>query len=203
MVPIHENMKHRNGLAVALLLAERGTCTGVCAFCPGSRGTYEHASRRRSRAFQSNSGNDQPQRNEEADAEPADPREELAPPVFSLRRKSLLFNDSSPDGLGGNDRLLTSDLGKEVGSITLTLWSRAKSVLPPLLTGASEATSGDKDALGSLYNLLFVRTPTFFLGIGYLVNLVQGHPLIMDFGTGAFEVSPIVVLAALWAILRY
>jgi len=195
-------MRHTtNGLAVALaLLAE-----SVCAFCP--QGNYMYcASRRRSRAFQSNSGNNnRPQRNEDADAEPVDPREELAPPVFSLKRKSLLFNDSSPDGLGGNDdRLLTSDLGKEVGSITLTLWSGAKYVLPPLLTGASEATSGDKDALGSLYNLLFVRTPTFFLGIGYLVNLVQGHPLMMDpFGTGAFEVSPIVVLAALWAILRY
>ena len=189
-------MKHTNGLAVALLLAERG----VSAFTH----IKTHSSRRRSRAFQSNSGNDQPQRNKGVDAESADPREELAPPFFSLKRKSLLFNDSSPDGLGGNDRLLTSDLGKEAGSITLALWSGAKSMLPPLLTGASEATSGDKDALGSLYNLLFVRTPTILLGIGYLVNLAQGHPLIMDpFGTGAFEVSPIVVLAVLWAILRY
>jgi hypothetical protein len=136
-----------------------------------------------------------------------DPREELSPPVFSLTRKSLLFDeDSSPssDDQGGNDQVLTSDLGKEAGTLTLALWSGAKSVLPPLLTGASETTSGDKDALGSLYNLLFVRLPTVCVGVGYLVNLMQGHPLMMDpFGTGPFEVSPILVLAALWAILRY
>ena len=77
-------------------------------------------------------------------------------------------------------------------------------MLPPLVTGASEANSGDKDPFGSLYNLFFVRLPTCIIGIVYILNLVHGHPLMMDpFGTGAFEVSPIVVLAALWAILRY
>jgi hypothetical protein len=117
----------------------------------------------------------------------------------------LLFDDgTSSDDEAGNDQLVTSDLGKEAGTLTLALWSGAKSVLPPLVTGASEETSGDKDAFGSLYNLMFVRLPTFFIGISYILNLVQGHPLLMDpFGTGAFEVSPIIVLAALWAILRY
>ena len=208
-------------LALGILLVDRG----ASGFCPGpghlrpESSSISHATedcssadnnnnrwrilQRRSRLFQqSNSGEDQSTDN---NVEILDPREELAPPVFSLTRKSLLFDDgASSDDEAGNDQLLTSDLGKEAGTLTLALWSGAKSVLPPLVTGASEATSGDKDAFGSLYNLMFVRLPTCACAIAYFLNLVQGHPLMMDpFGTGAFEVSPIIVLAALWAILRY
>ena len=214
-------MNRASCLAMAILLVDRG----ASGFCPGtgplsaksssiSYATEECGSadnnnnrwriiQRRSRLFQQyNSEEDQPTNN---DLEISDPREELAPPVFSLTRKSLLFDDgSSSDDEAGNDQLLASDLGKEAGTLTLALWSGAKSVLPPLVTGASEANSGDKDPFGSLYNLFFVRLPTCFIGIVYILNLVHGHPLMMDpFGTGAFEVSPIVVLAALWAILRY
>lgn len=212
-------MNRASCLALGILFLDRG----VSGFCPGtgplhpksrstSHATEECGSdnnirwriiQRRSRLFQqSNSGEDQSTDN---NLEILDPREELAPPVFSLTRKSLLFDDGpSSDDEAGNDQLLTSDLGKEAGTLTLALWSGAKSVLPPLVTGASEETSGDKDAFGSLYNLMFVRLPTCCIGIAYFVNLVQGHPLMMDpFGTGAFEVSPIIVLAALWAILRY
>lgn len=214
-------MNRASCLALGILLVDRG----ASGFCPGagplrpesssiSHATEECSSadnnnnnrwriQRRSRLFQqSNSEEDQSTDN---DLEISDPREELAPPVFSLTRKSLLFDDgASSDDEAGNDQLLTSDLGKEAGTLTLALWSGAKSVLPPLVTGASEATSGDKDAFGSLYNLMFVRLPTCCIAIAYFFNLVQGHPLMMDpLGTGAFEVSPIIVLAALWAILRY
>lgn len=211
-------MKRTTRLAVALLpvLVDRS----VSAFCPGTSASHADASacdaaeksrwrtHRKSRLFQQFNSRDDQQGMDGTDSKSSlDPREELSPPVFSLTRKSLLFDeDSSPssDDQGGNDQVLTSDLGKEAGTLTLALWSGAKSVLPPLLTGASETTSGDKDALGSLYNLLFVRLPTVCVGVGYLVNLMQGHPLMMDpFGTGPFEVSPILVLAALWAILRY
>lgn len=210
-------MRRASYLALGLLLVNRG----VSGFCPSTGpllpkstsisraadecacGSSSDISRwrtcRRSRILlQSENTEDQ------TTDDNLDPREELAPPVFSLTRKSLLFDDNSSDDEAGNDQLLTSDLGKEAGSLTLALWSGAKSVLPPLVTGASEATSGDKDAFGSLYNLFFVRLPTCCIGVAYFVNLVQGHPLMMDpFGTGAFEVSPIIVLAALWAILRY
>jgi hypothetical protein len=210
-------MNRASCLALGILLVNRevgGFCPGTGHLHPNSR-SVSHATKecasadirwrriRRSRLFQqSNSGEDQSTDN---NSEILDPREELAPPVFSLTRKSLLFDDgTSSDDEAGNDQLVTSDLGKEAGTLTLALWSGAKSVLPPLVTGASEETSGDKDAFGSLYNLMFVRLPTFFIGISYILNLVQGHPLLMDpFGTGAFEVSPIIVLAALWAILRY
>ena len=212
-------MNRASCIALVIFLVDRG----ASGFCPGtaplpaksssiSHATEEYGSadnnrwriiQRRSRLFQqSNSGEDQSTNN---DLEISDPREELAPPVFSLTRKSLLFDDgASSDDEAGNDQLLTSDLGKEAGTLTLALWSGAKSVLPPLVTGASEETSGDKDAFGSLYNLIFVRLPTCCIGAAYFWNLVLGHPLMMDpFGTGAFEVSPIIVLAALWAILRY
>ena len=48
-----------------------------------------------------------------------------------------------------------------------------------------------------------VRTgiPTIGIGIVYIKNLVEGHPLIMDFGQGAFEMSPIAVFAVLALIL--
>ena len=214
-------MNRASCLALGILLVDRGAsgfCPGAGPLRPGSS-SISHATedcssadnnnnrwrilQRRSRLFQqSNSGEDQSTDN---NVEILDPREELAPPVFSLTRKSLLFDDgASSDDEAGNDQLLTSDLGKEAGTLTLALWSGAKSLLPPLVTSASEETSGDKDAFGSLYNLMFVRVPTCCVGIAYLVNLAQGHPLMMDpLGTGAFEISPIIVLAALWAILRY
>lgn len=163
-----------------------------------------------SRLFESNNGSDS--ESEHLLSSPADPRDELAPPVFSLFRKSLLFDKSPNDSFDTNaaaneasaGSILLKELGEEASSLTLAVWSGAKAVLPPLLTGASTTDSGDKDAVGSLYNLMFVRAPTLCVGVGYVANLLQGHPLMMDpFGTGAFEVSPIIVFAALWAILRY
>ncbi len=78
-----------------------------------------------------------------------------------------------------------------------------KKVLPPIITGATDDTLGDAFPAEALYNLIFVRTPTIVVGILYFQRISEGgNPIFMDVGLGSFELSPILVLMAMWLILR-
>ena len=82
------------------------------------------------------------------------------------------------------------------------LWRGAKSILPSFATGAWDEGKGDATPVEHLYNLLFVRMPTVLMGILYMRNLSMGHPLVMNYGDGFFEVPPLVVLCVFLVILR-
>lgn len=122
-------------------------------------------------------------------------------PPFSFRRKSLLFSE--------NDEsvplsLLSPNVEAKSSTAFLSLWRGAKSTLPPLVTGAWESRGddfGDNNSGGSVYNLIFVRIPAIAAGLIYGKNLVMGHPLVMDFGHGPFEMNPLVVAGLLWILL--
>ena len=59
----------------------------------------------------------------------------------------------------------------------------------------------EHNPFGALYNMVLVRIPTIGIALVYLHNLWEGHGWIVDFGRGAFEMSPIVVLSVLAFIL--
>ena len=76
-------------------------------------------------------------------------------------------------------------------------------MLPPFVTGAWDEGAGDTKPVEHLYNLLFVRMPTVGAGIVYAKNLLQGHPLIVNFGDGTmFEVPSLFVFGIIAVILR-
>jgi hypothetical protein len=84
-------------------------------------------------------------------------------------------------------------------------WKSIKEIAPPVVTGAYEddetAEAGD-----AIYNLIFVRFPTIAGGLVYFQRVADhAPPIMMDFGFGdyaEFELSPIIVLAAMFLILR-
>ena len=115
-----------------------------------------------------------------------DELDELSPPSISFTKNSILFGDNPPT---------------EKDNGPLFLWRQTKSILPNVVTGAYKAGDGDRNPVGHLYNLLFVRMPVVLMGIVYINNLIRGHPLYMSFGQ-PFEVPTIIVLGVLYIILR-
>ena len=113
--------------------------------------------------------------------------DDLTPPSVSFTRNSVLFGENPPTQRSNGP---------------LWLWQGAKKVLPPFVTGAWEESKGDKIPVEHLYNLLFVRMPVVLVGILYVRNLILGHPLVMNYGDGFFEVPPLVVLGVFLLILR-
>lgn len=114
--------------------------------------------------------------------------DELTPPSVSFSRHSILFGDDPPT---------------QRNNAPLRFWRGTKSALPPIVTGAwRDDGMGDKKPLENIYNLTFVRFPTFCCLLVYVRNLLMGHPLVMDIGDGMFEVPPVVVFGVLFAILR-
>ena len=183
---------------LALLLATTESRSSVAAFVPTARrGARGSGIRRPLGSLGLRGAVDDGEVSEAS----VDPREELSLPIVRLTKQSILFDEPATDEPTSP---IDEAIAARTGSITFALWSGAKTVFPPIVTGARKANAGDADALGSLYNLLFVRLPTIAVGAGYLYNLSRGHPLMMDpFGTGPFAVSPALVAGALWAILRY
>lgn len=86
----------------------------------------------------------------------------------------------------------------------MQVWKICRQYLPPVFTGTwpwRDSDITERNPLGALYNMIVVRIPTIGIGIVYVKNLIEGHPLIMDFGQGAFEMSPLAVFAVLALIL--
>ena len=124
--------------------------------------------------------------NDEIDSRLSD----ILPPAVSFSRNSVLFSENP-----------VTERNNEV----LDVWRFLKRVLPPLITGAwshRDPYLADANPMGAMYNMFFVRAPLLAMGGVYLKNLFQGHPLIMDYGDGPFEVNPLIVLGVL-AITLY
>ena len=113
--------------------------------------------------------------------------DDLKPPSVSFTRNSVLFGENPPTQRNNGP---------------LWLWRGVKSILPPFATGAWDEGKGDATPVEHLYNLLFVRMPTVLMGMFYMRNLSMGHPLVMNYGDGFFEVTPLVVLCVFLLILR-
>ena len=113
--------------------------------------------------------------------------DDLQPPSVSFTRNSVLFGENPPTQRNNGP---------------LWLWRGAKSILPSFATGAWDEGKGDATPVEHLYNLLFVRMPTVLMGILYMRNLSMGHPLVMNYGDGFFEVPPLVVRCVFLVILR-
>jgi hypothetical protein len=113
--------------------------------------------------------------------------DDLRPPSVSFTRNSILFGENPPTQRNNGP---------------LWLWRGAKSTLPPFVTGAWDEGKGDAKPAEHLYNLLFVRMPTFFMGLLYIRNLSVGHPLVMNYGDGFFEVPSLLVFCVFLVILR-
>lgn len=111
----------------------------------------------------------------------------------------------------------------------LPVWRGVKRVMPPIVTGAYEAQTGEEYPGEALYNLvhlfslcsfvnpllnpilfslldskIFVRTPTLVGGLLYFQRISEGKPeIVMDLGVGGpFELSPVIVCLVMWMILR-
>ena len=113
----------------------------------------------------------------------------LKRPPINIRKESILFSDNPTTAANNN--------------ISRT-WISMRMNLPYIITGASkdDVSPVDKNPIGAIYNVMFVRLPTIFAGIVYTKNLVQGHPLYCDVGAGPFEIPPLIVYALLLVILR-
>lgn len=112
--------------------------------------------------------------------------DDLKPPLINWRRESILFGTSPATQKNNN---------------ALRLWRHLKSTLPPLITGAYRKTTADENPIGALFNMLFIRMPILAAGVLYIVNQVNGHPLVMDVGSGPFEVNPVLVAGVLYLML--
>jgi len=115
---------------------------------------------------------------------------DLQPPVFNLRRESLLFDENATTLQDNNVQ---------------RLWDACYRNLPYVVHGARPERNGVTDPLAALYNMIFVRLPVLGAGLIYAYNQASGHPLIVDLGIvgdGAFELSPLLVALLLWIILR-
>jgi len=114
---------------------------------------------------------------------------DILPPAVSFSRNSVLFSEQ-PVTQRNND--------------VLKAWRVIKSKVPPLITGAwpwRDPYLGDENPMGAVYNIFFVRLPVIAAGMIYVKNLVEGHPLIIDYGDGPFVVNPLVVFLVLALIL--
>ena len=112
---------------------------------------------------------------------------DLLPAPINIRKESILFGEN-PATMDNNN--------------ILRVWKALKQGLPFIVTGARTPTTADDNPLGAIYNVIFVRVPVIVAGLMYGKNLTEGHPLIVDFGKGSFVMSPLVVLAVLFVILR-
>ena len=115
--------------------------------------------------------------------------DDLTPPPINWARDSILFSENP---------------ATKRNNAAVQGWKLCRQYLPPVFTGTwpwRETNITERNPLGALYNMIVVRIPTIGIGIVYIKNLVEGHPLIMDFGQGAFEMSPIAVFAVLALIL--
>jgi hypothetical protein len=116
--------------------------------------------------------------------------DDLTPPPINFARNSILF-DENPSTKRNNNAALDA-------------WVACQTNLPAVVTGVwpwRDASITRNNPVGAFYNMAFVRIPVIVVGILYVKNLYQGHPLIMDIGDGPFEMSPLVVVAVLAFIL--
>jgi hypothetical protein len=116
--------------------------------------------------------------------------DDLTPPPINWARNSILF-DENPSTKRNNNAALDA-------------WVACQTNLPAVVTGVwpwRDASITRNNPVGAFYNMAFVRIPVIVVGILYVKNLYQGHPLIMDIGEGPFEMSPLVVVAVLALIL--
>jgi len=114
---------------------------------------------------------------------------DILPPTVSFSRNSILFSENP-----------VTQRNNEV----LTFWRGVKKFVPPFITGAwpwRDPYLGEANPLDAFYNIIFVRLPIVAMGFIYAKNLKEGHPLIMDYGDGPFEMSPIIVFAVLAIVL--
>lgn len=113
----------------------------------------------------------------------------LIRPPINIRKESILFSDNPTTAANNN--------------ISRT-WVSMRMNLPYIITGASkdDVSPVDKNPIGAIYNVMFVRLPTILAGLVYTKNLIQGHPLYCDVGAGPFEIPPLIVYAVLLVILR-
>ena len=130
------------------------------------------------------------QREEDESISEADKRlSDLLPPTVNFQRSSLLFSENP---------------ATQRNNPLLKFWRNVKTTVPPVITGAwpwRDPYLADEDPMTAFYNILFVRLPVIVMGLVYTKNLVSGHPLIMDYGDGPFEVSPLIVYGVLAIVL--
>jgi len=115
--------------------------------------------------------------------------DDLTPPPFNFARDSILFSDNP---------------ATRRNNAMTQLWGVCQKYLPPVMTGTwpwRDPSIMEHNPFGALYNMVLVRIPTIGIALVYLHNLWEGHGWIVDFGRGAFEMSPIVVLSVLALIL--
>lgn len=115
--------------------------------------------------------------------------DDLTPPPINWARDSILFSENP---------------ATKRNNAAVEVWKMCRQYLPPIFTGTwpwRDVNITERNPLGALYNMIVVRIPTIGIGMVYIKNLVEDHPLIMDFGQGAFEMSPIAVFAVLALIL--
>jgi len=115
--------------------------------------------------------------------------DDLTRPPINFARDSILFSEN-PSTLRNNSGLQA--------------WQFFKRYLPTIFTGAwpwRDSQVSDSNPIGAIYNMLFVRTPVVLLGIVYFKNKIEGHPLVMDFGSGQSEINPLLVFVVLALIL--
>lgn len=115
--------------------------------------------------------------------------DDLTPPPINWARDSILFSENP---------------ATKRNNAAVQVWKICRQYLPPVFTGTwpwRDSDITERNPLGALYNMIVVRIPTIGIGIVYVKNLIEGHPLIMDFGQGAFEMSPLAVFAVLALIL--
>lgn len=121
---------------------------------------------------------------------PADARlSDLLPPTVNFSRDSVLFSEN-PSTQRNNE--------------LLTIWRKIKQFVPPIITGAwswRDPYLADENPMAAFYNIGFVRLPIIIAGCVYTKNLLTGHPLIMDYGDGPFEMNPIIVYLILAIVL--
>jgi len=123
----------------------------------------------------------------------------LVRPPINIRKESILFSDNPATAQNNN---------------IARLWKFCKNRLPYVFTGVSKDSSSssssaavdmDKNPIGAIYNMVFVRCPSVLAGVVYSKNLIEGHPLYCDVGFGAagpFEIPPLFVYGVLLIILR-
>jgi len=115
--------------------------------------------------------------------------DDLTPPPFNFARDSILFSENP---------------ATRRNNAMTQLWNLCQQYLPSIMTGVwpwRDVSHMEHNPFGALYNMFLVRIPTIGIGLVYLHNLWEGHGLIVDFGQGAFEMSPFVVLSVLALIL--
>ena len=115
--------------------------------------------------------------------------DDLTPPPFNFARDSILFSENP---------------ATRRNNAMTQLWGVCQRYLPPVMTGSwpwRDPSVMEHNPFGALYNMVLVRIPTICIALVYLHNLWEGHGWIVDFGLGAFEMSPIVVLSVLALIL--